>query len=90
MNRKRFQDQVESPQGVRSAVQVEVSLRQKLNKFTNAVNSCDFSTKHEYIVAAGRYDNKIYVYDCYLYIMNYIGTYTTTVGTTYIKNYGKW
>jgi len=35
-------------------VQLEVSLREKLNKFTNAVNSCDFSGKGEYLVAAGR------------------------------------
>ncbi|VVC34911.1 Hypothetical protein CINCED_3A006655 [Cinara cedri] len=32
---------------------VEVTLNEKLNRFTNAVNSCDFGIKYEHLVAAG-------------------------------------
>ncbi|KAL4149687.1 hypothetical protein QTP88_003568 [Uroleucon formosanum] len=34
-------------------IQVDVSLREKLNMFTNAVNTCDFSSQCKYLVAAG-------------------------------------
>lgn len=40
---------------------VEVTLNKKLKKFTNAVNSCDFASKCEYLVAAGRYNNNIII-----------------------------
>lgn len=45
---------VKSVNDIGSDIQVEVSLKEKLNKFTNAVNSCDFSNELKYLVAAGR------------------------------------
>lgn len=45
---------IKSVNNIECNIQVEVSLKEKLNKFTNAVNSCDFSNEFEYLVAAGR------------------------------------
>lgn len=45
---------IKSVENVKNGIVLEVSLREKLNKFTNAVNSCDFSSNHKCLVAAGR------------------------------------
>lgn len=50
-----LQDRAERATNAKSAVPMEVLLKEKLNKFTNAVNSCEFSSECEYLVAAGRY-----------------------------------
>lgn len=50
-----LQGRAERVPNAKSAGLMEVSLKEKLNKFTNAVNSCEFSSENEYLVAAGRY-----------------------------------
>lgn len=49
-----FQYIITMQQYVQNDIQLEVSLREKLNKFTSAVNSCDFSNNGDYLVVAGR------------------------------------
>ncbi|XP_050428558.1 WD repeat, SAM and U-box domain-containing protein 1-like isoform X2 [Adelges cooleyi] len=46
-------EELDTVQNTRSVVEVEVTLHEKFNNFTNSINTCDFSSDNEYIMAAG-------------------------------------